>query len=408
MLARVVNAQLAGRVVSRARAVAASSATHQSARPPFTPRPRASSRRARGPPIVVVVVASSSSSSAFAAMSSSAASAPPPQQTPPPPYGFSSAFDSGNGELVSATADVLTVRMTEEPFTEADGRRHFQWFHFRVTGNRGNNLAIVIANAGESSYPDGWDGYKAFISADRKTWTRVQETSYDGAALTIRLSPTPSDCVHLAYFVPYAHEKHLDLVARACASAAPGPIVTHETLGLTLDGRAIDALRFGEPGVWTPEPRAAGLSPADAAAVVASTASAPAWERDGGVKRNVWIIARQHPGESMASWWMEGFVGRLLDPEDAVAKKALRRAVVRVVPCVNPDGAARGYLRVNASGANLNREWETPSLERSPEVYHVRNAMDATGPVDLMLDVHGDEAEARSPHTGSHTTPFAW
>ncbi|EEH54907.1 uncharacterized protein MICPUCDRAFT_60806 [Micromonas pusilla CCMP1545] len=332
-------------------------------------------------------------------MSSSAASAPPPQQTPPPPYGFSSAFDSGNGELVSATADVLTVRMTEEPFTEADGRRHFQWFHFRVTGNRGNNLAIVIANAGESSYPDGWDGYKAFISADRKTWTRVQETSYDGAALTIRLSPTPSDCVHLAYFVPYAHEKHLDLVARACASAAPGPIVTHETLGLTLDGRAIDALRFGEPGVWTPEPRAAGLSPADAAAVVASTASAPAWERDGGVKRNVWIIARQHPGESMASWWMEGFVGRLLDPEDAVAKKALRRAVVRVVPCVNPDGAARGYLRVNASGANLNREWETPSLERSPEVYHVRNAMDATGPVDLMLDVHGDEAEARSPHT---------
>ena len=52
------------------------------------------------------------------------------------------------------------------------------------------------------------------------------------------------------------------------------PIVTHETLGLTLDGRAIDALRFGEPGVWTPEPRAAGLSPADAAAVVASTASA--------------------------------------------------------------------------------------------------------------------------------------
>jgi murein tripeptide amidase MpaA len=63
---------------------------------------------------------------------------------------------------------------------------------------------------------------------------------------------------------------------------------------------------------------------------------------------------------------------------------------------------------VNASGANLNREWETPSLERSPEVYHVRNAMDATGPVDLMLDVHGDEAEARSPHTGSHTTPFAW
>ena len=27
-------------------------------------------------------------------------------------YGFSSSFDSGNGELVSATPDTLTVRMT--------------------------------------------------------------------------------------------------------------------------------------------------------------------------------------------------------------------------------------------------------------------------------------------------------
>jgi murein tripeptide amidase MpaA len=34
-----------------------------------------------------------------------------------------------------------------------------------------------------------------------------------------------------------------------------------------------------------------------------------------GPKRVVWIIGRQHPGESMASWWMEGFVRRLLDAE---------------------------------------------------------------------------------------------
>ena len=41
-------------------------------------------------------------------------------------------------------------------------------------------------------------------------------------------------------------------------------------------------------------------------------------------------------------------------------------------------------------GANLNREWAEPSLERSPEVYHTRAAMDASG-VDFCLDVHGDE-----------------
>lgn len=38
------------------------------------------------------------------------------------------------------------------------------------------------------------------------------------------------------------------------------------------------------------------------------------------------------------------------------------------VPNMNPDGTWRGHLRTNAVGANLNREWEKPTLERSPEV----------------------------------------
>jgi murein tripeptide amidase MpaA len=57
---------------------------------------------------------------------------------------------------------------------------------------------------------------------------------------------------------------------------------------------------------------------------------------------------------------------------------------------MNPDGAFRGHLRVNAKGANLNREWLEPTMERSPEVYLVRKRMEATG-VDFFLDVHGDE-----------------
>ena len=39
---------------------------------------------------------------------------------------------------------------------------------------------------------------------------------------------------------------------------------------------------------------------------------------------------------------------------------------------------------------NLNREWHEPSLERSPEVFHVLARMEETG-VDFAMDVHGDE-----------------
>jgi murein tripeptide amidase MpaA len=64
--------------------------------------------------------------------------------------------------------------------------------------------------------------------------------------------------------------------------------------------------------------------------------------------------------------------------------------VFYVVPNMNPDGSVRGNLRTNAAGANLNREWMTPSPETSPEVHCVRGKIHETG-CDIFLDVHGDE-----------------
>ncbi len=107
-------------------------------------------------------------------------------------------------------------------------------------------------------------------------------------------------------------------------------------------------------------------------------------------RKALWIIARQHPGETMAEWFVEGMLERALDPADPIARRLLQAAVLYVVPNMNPDGSVRGNLRTNAAGANLNREWMTPTQERSPEVLHVRAAMQATG-VDAFLDVHGDE-----------------
>src|SRR4029453_4843050 len=106
---------------------------------------------------------------------------------------------------------------------------------------------------------------------------------------------------------------------------------------------------------------------------------------------NVWLYARQHPGESMAEWWMEGALEKLTDRDDPISRVLRRDCTFHVVPKLNPDGSGRGHLRPNAAGVNLNREWHEPTAERSPEVLCVRNAMDRTG-VDFAMDVHGDEA----------------
>ena len=107
-------------------------------------------------------------------------------------------------------------------------------------------------------------------------------------------------------------------------------------------------------------------------------------------KKKIWITARQHPGETMAEWFIEGLLDRLLDEDDGVARSLLAKAVFYIVPNMNPDGSVRGNLRTNAAGANLNREWQSPSLVSSPEVYLVRQKMLETG-LDMFLDIHGDE-----------------
>jgi murein tripeptide amidase MpaA len=260
----------------------------------------------------------------------------------------SSNFDSGNIVCKSA-ADPGDIRLEISKDHNSD---FYMWFHFRLTGGKDTACAITIENAGGAAYPKGWEGYKAVASTDRETWIRVP-TSYENGKLTISHTPA-ADSVWYAYFAPYSMERHGDLIAKA--QAADG--VSLDVLGETLDGQPMDLLRIGEPS-------------AD--------------------KQNFWAIARQHPGESMAEWWMEGFLARLLDPADRTAQALREKVVFYLVPNMNPDGSRRGHLRTNAAGANLNREWSEPAMDRSPEVFLVRERMRATG-LDFCLDVHGDEA----------------
>ena len=71
---------------------------------------------------------------------------------------------------------------------------------------------------------------------------------------------------------------------------------------------------------------------------------------------------------------MEGALDLLTDPSDPVAKILREKSTLHIVPNMNPDGSARGHLRTNAVGVNLNREWATPSADKSPEVLCVPSA----------------------------------
>ena len=255
-------------------------------------------------------------------------------------------FDAGAIEVVDAVSGA-DIQLHLRRDSHAD---FSQWFYFRLQGAREIACRMRILNAGEASYPDGWVGYQAVASYDRQAWFRVP-TTYENGVLEISHRPE-RDSVYYAYFEPYPFERHLDLIGRVASHDQ----VRVEDLGNTIDGHDLNLLVVGNP---------------DAAS-------------------KVWIIARQHPGETMAEWFVEGLLDALLDSGDPHSRALLSQAVFYVVPNMNPDGAARGNLRTNAAGANLNREWVSPSLATSPEVFHVRDRLHQTG-CDLFLDVHGDE-----------------
>ncbi|MGO2366779.1 MAG: M14-type cytosolic carboxypeptidase, partial [Pseudoalteromonas sp.] len=177
---------------------------------------------------------------------------------------ITSNFDSGNIKVVDA-AEPLNIQLEINKDHQSD---FFQWFHFRLETTPFQNHKLHINNLENSAYPDGWKGYNTVASYDRQTWFRVP-SEYENGTLSFEVEP---ECgtMYFAYFAPYSYDRHLDLITWAQSQEA----CSLETLGETLDGRDMSVLRVGS-------------------------------ESDQG-KKVIWVTARQHPGETMAEWYVEG------------------------------------------------------------------------------------------------------
>jgi murein tripeptide amidase MpaA len=260
-------------------------------------------------------------------------------------------FDAGNivVEEMTDTNAVLSIRADS-------GANFYQWFYFRVTGTSGIMRTFRIANAGSASYPTAWPGYETLASYNEQDWFRVL-TQFDGTNLTFEHRGS-EETTSYAFFVPYPAARREQFLKQCEVS----PRVTRRQIGTTLQGRPLDLLVIGD------ENRAV---------------------------KKVWIVARQHAGEPMAEWYMEGLIGRLLDTHDVAAHQLIGKATLYLIPNMNPDGSTAGNLRANAAGVDLNRAWNDPQ-PNAPEVVTVRERIGTTG-VDFFLDVHGDEER-----------PFIW
>ncbi len=257
-------------------------------------------------------------------------------------------FDAGNIEVISIDNRCLELQIRKDTNSE-----FLQWFYFKISDIQLNsNQEVRITNAGKSTFPDGWLNYRVNVSYDNENWFRI-DTTYENGELIFNI-PTDKKELYVAYFEPFSYTKHLELINKSTES----PLCTKEILCSTPEGKPVELLIIGTP--------------------------------ENG-KKKVWFIARQHPGESMAEWLIKGLLDDLLNETNQNSKSLLKNHCFYIIPNMNIDGSIAGNLRVNSLGINYNREWENPSIEKSPEIYYCLQKMDGIG-VDFLMDVHGDEA----------------
>ena len=261
--------------------------------------------------------------------------------------------DSGNATIIE-DSDIQNIRIRIRP---DNASAHQQFFNFTLAGEPGATFKINIEGANEVSYP-GWTdkggSYRATASCDDETWSRLS-TTYNPETGILSIEGQLTDTsLNIAFFASYPYKRHLELIREA--STIPNSTV--RVLGKTKEDRDITLLTIGEPG---PD------------------------------KKNIYVLARQHPGETMAEWFAEGLIMSL----EEQPSEFFDHAVLYIVPNMNPDGSYHGNLRTNAQGKDLNREWDNYDNEvDAPEVFYVRREILKTGAA-LVLDIHGDET---NPH----------
>ncbi len=251
---------------------------------------------------------------------------------------------------------------------DQDGRnRQANWYYFRVDGVGRGALTIEFTNlAGEYNYRPTTAAVDAntrpVFSYDNKTWMHFadNQVEWDQEKVRLRLRFTPAkERVWIAHVPPYTNQ-HLQALLE---EARKSPHYHYANAGSTADGRPMPLVTITNSGV--PEAN----------------------------KKVAWLMFRQHSWETGSSWAGEGAICFLLS-EQAVA---LRDQVIwKIFPMADPDGVARGGVRFNKHGYDLNRNWDRVLPTLMPEIDAQRRAilawLDGGRRIDFFLTVHNTES----------------
>jgi len=79
-----------------------------------------------------------------------------------------------------------------------------------------------------------------------------------------------------------------------------------------------------------------------------------------------------HPGETGASWMMEGILDKLGDKDDPESQELRENFDFILVPMLNVDGVINGNYRCSLAACDLNRKWKACSKFLHPTIFYAK------------------------------------
>lgn len=243
----------------------------------------------------------------------------------------------------------------------------YYWFYFQITDVKDKTIEFELDNLVGVYRGNTHILYTPYtqpvLSYDGEHWERVTAIKYDEETKTFNFKVTfDQEKAWLAYAHPYTYSQLMGYVAKSLDH----PDVRLIAEGRSSENRIIPVLEVTDQAFSGP-------------------------------KKEVLIMAMQHPGEDCGSYLVEGMMDYLLSEEASAIRKA---TVFHFIPMMNPDGMFHGTSRYNARMQDLNASWELqPDDPKTPaEVVFVKEWLDQRkGKPDFYMDIHS-HSQQRTEH----------
>ncbi|XP_055774952.1 cytosolic carboxypeptidase 1-like isoform X3 [Salvelinus fontinalis] len=306
---------------------------------------------------------------------------------------FNSQFESGN------LRKAVQVRKFEYDLvlnSDINSNHYHQWFYFEVSGMRvGSPYRFNIINCEKSNSQFNYGMQVLMYSVQeaisgRPRWVRTgtdicyYKNHFSRSSIaaggqkgksyyTMTFSMTfnhKDDVCYFAYHYPYTYTTLKMHLQKLEALRTPQTYLRKDVLCETLGGNSCPLLTI--------------------TAMPESTSNDQICQF-----RNrplVFLSSRVHPGETNASWVMKGTLEFLMGSSPLA--HSLREAYIfKIVPMLNPDGVVNGNHRCSLSGEDLNRQWQNPSPELHPTIYHTKSLLQYLAAIQraplVFCDYHG-------------------